>query len=161
MTNDNRMDVFDVVRKYVDSTQYVVIPKTRIKDELQGKYTQEETDASLTVLQLNGLLIVGFSDSECYCLALTQKGIREGELRDMAKEEEARLALAAKERASEKQLPPTLPQEEETEEEEKTESFSLGKKERLNLALLCGGSAFLGALLAGIITMIVVLVKVG
>ena len=164
MTNDNRMDVFDAIRKYVDSTQYVVIPIARIQEETGNKYSKDEVDASLTVLQLNGLLLVGFSDGECYCLALTQKGIREGELRDIARAEAEKIALAVQEeeaRRNSAKIPPAHPKEEKEEEEvRENNGFVLGKKEKIKLALLCGGSAFLGALLAGIATLIVVLVKV-
>ena len=162
MTTDNRMDVFDAVRKYMDSTQYVVIPKARIREETGNKYSNDEIEASLTVLQLNGLLLIGFSDGECYCLALTQKGIREAELRDMAKAEAERIALAVQEEETRRaKLPPTHPEEEKKEEKrEESKGFVLGKKEKIRLAFLCGGSAFLGALLAGIVTLVVILVKV-
>lgn len=165
MTNDNGLDVFDVVRKYVTSTQYVVLPRTNVKDELKEKnYSQEQVDAALTVLQLNGLLTIGFSDAGVYCLALTEKGIRKGELRDAAKAEEERLARLAQEAevAAQKRTPPTRPEAEEEEKDEKTAVRPpMTKREKLYLALLCGGSAFLGAMIAGIITMIVVIAKVG
>ena len=163
MTNDNRMDVFDVIRKYVADTQYVVIPKVKTREELAGKYTQEETDASLTVLQLNGLISIGFTDAECYCLALTQKGIRASDLREEAKKrEEERLAAEESKKAEErgKETPPPHP-EEEPAPAPVAQTSAITKKEKIFLALLCGGSAFLGALIAGVITMAVVIAKVG
>lgn len=158
MTNDITMTVFDVVRKFVTSEQYLVLPKKQIADNLPDEIGQKETEYALNVLELNGLISVSFTDAELYCISLTAKGIREGELRDEAKEELEKIEELEQEKAEKRgeETPPALPQA----EGERIERVITQEIDYKKLTRICAISSFLGALLAGLITMIVVLVKV-
>lgn len=181
------MTVFDAVMKYITAGEYVVVPKTNVRDALDG-YSQAEIDTALNTLQMNELIQIRYADSEVYCLTVLPKGIREDERREEAREaerrkqamlaaerakreEEAKAAAAAKENANAYDPKPDEQSEQPTEQTDATET---GKEQIINkvvsavkpfsyvkAAIICGLSAFFGAFIAGMIALGIIVSKVG
>ena len=186
MLNEKIMSVFDAVMKYLSAGEYVVVPKSDVREALDGALTQSEIDASMNALQMNELVQIRYADSEVYCLTVLPKGIREDERREEQREEQRRkealiaaenerkAAIAAAEAAAaEAKTDPaneldadTDDANSETDEEKSVEKAQSTESSVMQFnykkaAIICGLSAFLGAFFAGILTLIIILSKVG
>ena len=188
MLNENVMKLFDIIAVGLRTEEYVVIKKTEVFTKLDIDMTVAEFDDAITTLQNNELIKVLYLDGEKICIEILAKGILTREKRDDEKQKEIERQIAEAQRQKEefeRQLAisinsrpindenehiasdepadtPTSTQEYIAEEDTKKEKFV----ERVNdseinkkLALICGGSAFVGALLGGLITLIAVLIK--
>ena len=186
MFNERIMNVFDAVMKYLTAGEYVVVPKTNVRDALEG-FSQAEIDTALNTLQMNELIQIRYADSEVYCLTVLPKGIREDERREEAREEERRkqalleaerakreakakeAAAAAEEKGSDGETAavsseekPTDREKPPTEKETITKVISATKPfNYVKAAIICGVSAFLGAFIAGMIALGIIVGKVG
>ena len=92
MLNDKIMSVFDAAMKYLSAGEFVVVPKSDIRDALGDALTQNEIDAAFNALQMNELLQIRYADSDVYCLTVLPKGIREDERREEIREAERKKA---------------------------------------------------------------------
>lgn len=172
MLNDRIMSVFDAAMKYLSAGEFVVVPKSDVRNALGEGFSQNEIDAAFNTLQMNELLQIRYADSDVYCLTVLPKGIREDERREeireeerkkaalAAAEEERRAALAAAEETAAETADGVSEEKAEKHEERKPEiaakPFSLVKA-----AIICGLSAFFGAFIAGMITLAAVISKLG
>lgn len=146
--NEQAMCIFDVVIEYLGGGGYVVIAKSDIHKQLAQAISQREMDECLNELQRSELIKIRYADKEVYCMTVLSEGIKEYERR---KEEKIRreTEVIVKE---EKPVQPKVQISTIRNEERVLSVFNIKK-----LALVCGLSGFLGALLAGIITIAVIL----
>ena len=148
--NEQAMCIFDVVIKYLDGGGYVVIAKSDIHKQLAQSISQREMDECLNMLQMGELIKIRYTDKEVYCMTVLPEGIKEHE-----KRKEAKAKRETEIEIKEEQPVKTQVQISTVRNEERVLSVFNIKK----LALVCGLSGFLGALLAGIVTIVIVLCR--
>lgn len=170
MLNDKIMSVFDAAMKYLSAGEFVVVPKSDIRDALGDALTQNEIDAAFNALQMNELLQIRYADSDVYCLTVLPKGIREDERREEIREAERKeAALEAEEEAKRAAAAADGSDESVSDADGKNadvESVDVPKTvvkpfSYVKAAIVCGLSAFLGAFIAGMIALAAIISKVG
>ena len=170
MLNDKIMSVFDAAMKYLSAGEFVVVPKSDIRDALGDALTQNEIDAAFNALQMNELLQIRYADSDVYCLTVLPKGILEDERREEIREaERKKAALEAEEEAKRAAAAADGSDESVSDADGKNadvESVDVPKTvvkpfSYVKAAIVCGLSAFLGAFIAGMIALAAIISKVG
>lgn len=150
MLNEKTLRVFDAVMKYLEGGGYVVIAKNDILSQLTQPMTKREADECINTLQMDELIKIRYADNEVYCLTVLPKGVIEYDRRkEILKEIEQRNVKE---------------EEEKTEKSKKeiksvTNSIVVPRIDLKKTILLCFAGSFLGAFVAGMITLAVIISK--
>ena len=115
----------------------LVVEKTELMAMADLDVSNEELDRLMEALEVNDAIVLKYTDSHAYCLTLRPKGRL---IAEKLKQIEVTEAMATVEEEKEVEEIPTLP----------PVPFDYKK-----LALICGGSAFIGGFLAAIIAFLV------
>lgn len=137
MLEKNAFKILGVIAAMAVEGENLVVEKKEILAQIGVEMTSEELDNNMEALEVNDMIAMRYSDGNLYCVALRPKGRMVSE-----KNRQASVAAAIADSGSEEEyMPePVVPQ------------VPLNFKK---LALICGGSSFIGGFIAAIIAFLV------
>ncbi len=163
MLDERVLNVFDTAMSFLEAGDYVVINKDELTPLLPDDMSLQEIDKHMRTLQLNDYLKIRYNDNKVYCLVVTPKGINENEKRKEEKKRNEEIIQKTKEIAEKSKVKEEKKETVQiiTKEIEKEEDPKALRSKFIRIALLCGGSAFIGGLIGGLIALACMMAKLG